>query len=103
MGAFNTVDVERLTPCPRCGDTGSISIQFAYGDVQQHRYSVGDQLMWGGNDVGSISSGTTRILGTPEYCRRCGLPVDGEYVLQIRDGRLADYEIATPEDVAQLG
>lgn len=102
MGAFNTVELVRLVPCPRCGDSGLIAVQFAYGDTQQYAYSMGDVIRWGGNDVGEPACGEVKILGTPEYCQVCGLDVEGEYVLVIENGRIARYHSATAEDVAQL-
>lgn len=102
MGAFNTVEVVRLIPCPRCGDTGLINVQFAYGDTQQYRYSMGDQIRWGGNNVGEPGLGEVRILGTPEYCRVCGMGIDTEYVLVVENGKIARYELATAKDIAEL-
>lgn len=102
MAAFNTVSVKRLVPCTRCGDEGSIEVQFAYGDTQQLHYGMGDEIRWGGNDVGDRDAEHVFILGTPEYCRRCGVLVPEEYVLHIKQNRLVDYRLATPEDVATL-
>lgn len=101
MGAFNTVDVLRLDPCPRCCDIGLITVQFAYGDTQQYRYSVGDFIRWGGNDIGEQLP-EVRILGTPEDCRVCGLGVEDEYILTIRDGRITGYERAPARDIREL-
>lgn len=47
MSAYNTVSIKRLVPCRRCGDTGEIKVQFAYGDTQQHSYAMGDKISWG--------------------------------------------------------
>lgn len=102
MSAFNTVDVIRLEPCPRCGDTGAIAVQFAYGDTQQHSYSIGDTLSWGGNDIGERGRSEVSVLGTPEYCRVCGLAVEGEYVLIISNDRIVGYRKASLEDIAEL-
>jgi len=102
MGAYNTVDVVRLAPCPRCGDTGLVAVQFAYGDTQQYSYKIGDLIRWGGNDIGEFTQKSVRILGTPEYCRKCGFEVEGEYVLVVDCGKLARYEQATARDVAEL-
>jgi len=43
-----------------------------------------------------------RVLGIPEYCRVCGLDVEGEHVLIVENGRIVRYEKATAEDVAGL-
>lgn len=102
MGAYNTVDVVRLIPCPRCGDTGWIAVQFAYGDTQQYIYSIGDAIRWGGNDIGRRTDTEVDVLGTPEYCGTCGLEIDGEYVLSINRARLVGYRLASRQDVATL-
>lgn len=102
MGAYNTVSVKRLVPCRRCGDTGVIKLQFAYGDTQQYSYNMGDEIKWGGNDVGTLTSGEVLLLGTPEYCPTCGIDIPEEYVLRVENGRLAGYRLATPADVSKL-
>ena len=99
MGAFNVVTIKRVFPCTRCGDTGDIQVQFKYGDTQQHHYSLGDRVTWGGNDIGVPSGSLVEILATPEYCQRCGLEVPGDYVLFLDDGQITGYRLATPEDI----
>jgi len=102
MSAYNTVSVKRLVPCRRCGDAGVIKVQFAYGDTQQYSYAMGDEIKWGGNDVGTPTDGKVLLLGTPEYCRTCGIDIPEEYVLCVDKGRLADYRLATPADIREL-
>lgn len=102
MGAFNTVSLKRLLPCERCGDEGFIEVQFKYGDTQQHHYQMGDKILWGGNDIGTPNKGEVALLGTPEYCGVCGLPVPEEYVLLVINGYLGTYRLASPDDIAQL-
>lgn len=92
----------RIIPCPRYGDTGLIDVQFAYGDTQQCRYLIGDQIRWGRNDVGEPGQGEVRILGTPEYCRVCGMGIETEYVLVVENGKIVRYELATAKDIAEL-
>lgn len=50
-----------------------MEIQFKYGDVWQHIYRVGDELSWGGNDIGERSAGTVVAYGVP-YEDVAGLP-----------------------------
>lgn len=102
MSAYNTVSIKRLVPCRRCGDTGEIKVQFAYGDTQQHSYAMGDKISWGGNDVGVPTDGKVLLLGTPEHCPTCGIDIPEEYVLCVENGRLADYRLATPADIREL-
>lgn len=102
VGAYNTVTVERLDDCSRCGERGEIRVQFKYGDTQQHHYRLGDTLLWGGNDIGDQAAAEVVVLGTPEYCGRCGLEVPGEYVVTIRAGQLIHYRFATPDEIATL-
>jgi hypothetical protein len=102
MGAYKTVTVTRLVPCPRCDDMGQIQLQFTYDMTQQLRYALGDEIVWGANDIGVPSAGEVDLLGTPECCATCGLDVAEEYVISAIGGRLASYRLATPEDVAPL-
>jgi hypothetical protein len=70
MAAFNVLHA--TVPCPNCGTTVDLELQFRYGDTWQHLYKVGDRVRWGGNDVGT--PGRRRVLveaiGGP--CPRCG-------------------------------
>jgi hypothetical protein len=101
MAAFNTITVERLIACPRCGHAGAIRLQFAYGDTRQHEYGLNDTILWGGNDVG-IRSDHAEVLAYPEHCPVCGLETTGEYLLVVDRDRLSTYRLAGPEDVARL-
>ena len=102
MSAYNTVSVKRLVSCRRCGDAGVIKVQFAYGDTQQYSYSMGDEIKWGGNDVGTQTDEKVQLLATPEYCPTCGIDIPEEYVVCVDKGRLAGYRLAIPEDVRKL-
>jgi hypothetical protein len=76
MSAYNTVVLPRQTNCPHCGSGIRPRIQFKYGDTQQHDYSVGDRIKWGGNDIGKPARLVT-ALGYPEDCPVCGKELGG--------------------------
>jgi len=69
MPAYNTVTV-RLT-CGRCGQVTDRRVRFRYGDTWQHEYTRGDELRWGGNDVGVRSAARVRVAGSLEACPAC--------------------------------
>jgi len=97
MAAFNTVSVARLSPCPRCGHSGQIHVQFAYGDTWQYEYRLGDQVRWGGNDVGRQQK-RVEVLAYPEACPKCGLDIAGDYVLSIDHNVISGYRLAGPRE-----
>jgi len=68
MGAFNIL--EGIVECPVCKKTGEFAIQFKYGDTWQHLYHLGDELRWGGNEIGR-SSARVKIEGLAEKCPNC--------------------------------
>ena len=71
MGTFNTVSADLA--CPRCGSRAIRRIQFKYGNLRLHEYKVGDQLVWGGVDVGRPGRARVVADGIMEDCEKCGL------------------------------
>jgi hypothetical protein len=63
MGAYNSVTI------PWSGAEGEellLTVQFKYGDTWQHKYELGDELRWGGNDVGRRTAGRVVVDGALE-------------------------------------
>ena len=77
MGAFNTVVVPwQLRPSDQ---ELELRVQFKYGDVWQHEYRIGDELRWGGNDVGLRGAKRVVVDGVVEHPHpRRGVPEDFE-------------------------
>lgn len=70
MSAYNIVIVRQY-----CHDTGKaveVGVQFKYGDTWQHKFRVGDTILWGGNDVGVLGAKRVVIDGIGEPCPACG-------------------------------
>lgn len=91
MGAFNVLQVRAR--CPSCGEEVELRLQFKYGDTWQLEYEVGDQLRWGGNDIGT--PGATRVvLDAPaEPCPNCGF--QGDFEIFVESGRIAEFQPAS--------
>jgi hypothetical protein len=84
MGAFNTVVVAWKNPAT--GQELELLVQFKYGDTWQHAYRLGDNVRWGGNDIGR--RGAARVVvdgaleGKPPVA---GIPEDFEvYIIDNR-------------------
>ena len=76
MGAFNTVTVPWRNP-----DTDReslLTVQFKYGDTWQHHYQLGDDLRWGGNDIGARGAKRVVVDGAREGEPIPGVPDDFE-------------------------
>ena len=101
MATYNTINVRRLIPCPTCGDSGKIRLQFAFGDTWQYGYAVGDSIRWGGNDYGKPADDID-VIAYPDRCMVCGLDTPGHYVLRVIDGVISAYRMANVEEVASL-
>jgi hypothetical protein len=69
MASFNTFRAQRR--CPACNIEGEFDIQFRYGDTWQYIYFTGDELKWGGNDVGTVRDGRVLINGISGPCKSC--------------------------------
>ena len=96
MSAFNTLIAEVVCGCH--GGTVEMRIQFKYGDTWDYLYRLGDQVRWGGNDIGSPTLGLVRVYGAPEVCPECGCD-DQQFELSIIDGRIVAVDAladATP-------
>ena len=83
MPAYNTVTA-RVT-CARCGEVADRRVQFRYGDTWQHEYALGDELRWGGNDVGVRGAARVRVRGSMEPCPACGVEADEVTILVEHD------------------
>lgn len=69
MSAFNTVRIQAR--CPVCGEEGPFDVQFKYGDTWQHIYKLGEDLKWGGNDIGVKGIKAVRVEGIGGPCKKC--------------------------------
>lgn len=96
MGAYNIVRVG--FPCPSCGHVIPTAIQFKFGDTYQHEYAIGDELRWGGNDVGSKGMSHVVVDGIAESpCPDCGYAAEREFYVHVENDRLTRVEVATGE------
>lgn len=94
MGAFNVL----LVPdrCSVCGSDVERRVQFAWGDVWQHVYRVGDTLRWGGNDEGDPGLRRVVVEAAAERCPVCGAPgPEGDVVIE------RDVLVGFREDAAE--
>jgi len=51
VGAFNVIIFEHHDTA---GRMRTLRAQFKYGDTWQYEYRIGDELRWGGNDIGRM-------------------------------------------------
>lgn len=90
MSAFNTVLVPVI--CHTIGQVVELPIQFRYGNVWQYIYRLGDELRWGGNEVGDQEARKVVISGVAESCPACGygksLDDTVEYEIWVQDNKV---------------
>lgn len=94
MGAFNIVHTAAV--CPSCQARVPVVVQFKYGKTWQLEYDIGDELRWGGNQIGS--PGKTRVVveGVAESpCPACGYDNEWNLYLNVENDRLVSAETAT--------
>ena len=70
MGFFNTLTAE--TECPACRQQAMFEIQFKYGHTRQLRYSLGQPLEWGANNIGKPGCRKVLASGIAGPCPHCG-------------------------------
>lgn len=87
MGAFNVVRLG--ANCPQCKAPVEVRVQFKYGDTWQLEYAVGDEIRWGGNDIGVPGKKLVVVDGVAESpCPSCGYD-EWDFYVFVEDGRIA--------------
>lgn len=96
MGAFNTLIT--TLQCPHCKKNYEGRIQFKYGQTWQHIYKLGDQLEWGGLEVGIPGTPKVKAYGIleNEICTHCDKTMPDEFDIYIFNDVLTRVE--TMED-----
>jgi hypothetical protein len=93
MGAFNVLQV-RLR-CLSCKEQVGLRLQFKYGDTWQLEYEVGDELRWGGNDIGKPGARRVVLDAPAEPCPNCGFR--GDFEIFVQNGRITGFQPASHE------
>jgi hypothetical protein len=108
MGTFNVLTAP--VACRSCQQVYQERIQFKFGDLWQHEYVLGDELLWDRNNEGEPGVAHVVVLGISELdaCPHCGLAYladeEPEYDLHIVENVLCSvrpvesYELYGRED-----
>jgi hypothetical protein len=101
---YNTVSVQRLSPCARCGSVQQVELQFHHGREELRRYEIGDFLEF---DEGVTPEDETEIWGYLQVCEQCGFTrgelQDYPYVIRIWRGRIVGARLSAPDDFDRIG
>lgn len=103
MSAYNTVSAE--IACPSCSSQVKVNVQFKYGNTWQLRYEVGDNLKWGGNDVGERGLRHVVVDGVVEdACPKCNYGKEWNVYVDVERDRITRVENANGRfDFAKVG
>jgi hypothetical protein len=94
MGAYNTVSAKLV--CLSCGLLVDVVAQFKYGNTWQLHYKVGEELQWGGNDVGEPGQRHVVVDGIVEQaCPKCGTDKEWNVYVHVENDRIARIENAS--------
>lgn len=85
MSAFNTLRASVAYPV--CGRTGLFAVQFKFGDAWQHEYTLGDTILWGGNDYGRKTEGVAQVEGIGGPCSNCAAD-DLPFVIAVSNNQI---------------
>ena len=102
MGLYSRLEVPRLEPCEKCGDTGLFFLQFHYGAGQMKVHVIGSPIRWGSNDEGTPGQRYVEVLADPEPCLVCGFPEERMYVVSFEADVVSHYRLAEESDLARL-
>jgi hypothetical protein len=85
MGTFNILKTNMQ--CVNCKDTFEISVQFRFSDTWQHEYSIGNELKWGGNDIGRTGNPIVEVYGIAanNICPHCKFVNQEEFDVIIKN------------------
>ncbi|CAM3962012.1 hypothetical protein MUGA111182_19500 [Mucilaginibacter galii] len=88
MGTFNILQTK--INCPDCNSTFKVEIQFKYGDTWQYIFEIGDELRWGGNDIGNSTIKNVIVYGitSMNICPNCNAITYDEFDLFIVDNKI---------------
>ena len=92
MGAFNVVILPEK--CGNCGQIVNRRVQFKYGEVWQHEYNLGDELIWGAKNIGNPQYRKVVVDGAGENCPNCRAE-GNDYEVWITSGKILDVRRAT--------
>jgi hypothetical protein len=89
MGSFNILYC--IVNCPHCGHEQEARIQFKYGNTWQFKFQMGDDIKWGGNDIGNHHIQSVMAYGIIEstlciYCNEHNIPE--EYDITIANNKI---------------
>jgi hypothetical protein len=93
MGAYNLLRLKRI--CPNCGKQAEFRFQFKYGDTWLHEYRIGDQLKWGGNDIGQSGASRVVVDAVAEGCPLCGFEDQMDYEIWLEQDKIIDLKPAS--------
>jgi hypothetical protein len=84
MSAYNILTA--TIQCTDCLHKNEVSIQFKFGDTWQHQYKLGDNVKWGGNDIGIPNLQAVKAYGVVESdrCDKCGYCLETAYDILIQ-------------------
>jgi hypothetical protein len=104
LSAFNILVA--TTECPNCRTQQEFEIQFKYGNTWQLRYTLGEFLTWGGNDIGSRAARRVLVEGVGGPCPNChALYLEFDLVVErnrISDVRPIGTERPFPSDLGYV-
>ncbi|EGO63756.1 hypothetical protein [Acetonema longum] len=89
MGAYNTLKVCRQ--CDKCQRDIQLIIQFKYGDTWQYEYEIGDNLKWGGHDIGIKGAKKVILDGVAKECPFCKAELD--YIIHLENDKIISIEL----------
>jgi endogenous inhibitor of DNA gyrase (YacG/DUF329 family) len=103
MGAYNILHT--TVDCPSCKREVNVAIQFKFGDTYQHEYALGDEVCWGGNDIGPMGKSHVVVDGVAEEpCPRCGQAAERDFYIHVEIGRFTRADLADgTHDFVQSG
>jgi hypothetical protein len=72
MGLYSTIETN--FQCSRCDWKGPIEVQFKYGNLWNHKYTIGSRIVWGRTQIGDPADRLVSVQGIAA-CPRCNLEI----------------------------
>ncbi|PCJ61926.1 MAG: hypothetical protein COA79_06420 [Planctomycetota bacterium] len=92
MSRFNRIFFSHK--CSECKQAVTFNVQFRYGELDDHSYTLGDRIKWGTNNKGDARHSHVIVDGMG-FCPKCRGTAG--FIVKIHNNLIADVSFSIPD------